>query len=405
MKVSIIVPIYNVEKYLAECLASALRQTLEDIEIICVNDCSTDRSVDIINEYAERDRRIKIIHNERNRGLSYSRNQGLKIAEGKYICFLDADDMLTDTALQELYDKAEEMQTDVIFFDAKMLIESDKVLEKDTAFCSKISYPEIMSGVDFFRKMQEANDLRVPVWLQFWNKVRLYKMNLQFLEGILHEDNLFTYQALMKAKRVLCIQKVYYIYRRHDDSITLRGTDERYLVSMLEIYQQILEYWHQYKGQNIDEVSEKYLLAIRGVINTYIKELGKSEEEMRQILGQNSIYEYWYDILNDSGEQFIRAKKIVWLAKFPKVYIYGAGQASVGRVMLLQKYDVSIDGILVTDPHVNPPYFMDIPVYGVDSILGYKDDCAVVIGVGRKLRVEVMEKLSDLGISNIVEFN
>lgn len=400
MKVSVIVPIYNAETYLSECLESALGQTLNDIEIICVNDCSTDRSGRIIEEYADRDKRIRIVTNKNNGGLSYSRNQGLKAAEGKYVCFLDADDLLMDTALEELYKKAEEQRTDIIIFDAKMRIESDRVSVKNTAFCAKADYPEVMSGVDYFRKAQEINDLRVPVWLQFWNRTSLDEMQLEFLNGILHEDNLFTYLALMQAKRVLCIRNIYYIYRRHDDSITLRGADERYLISILEIYQQIMEYWHKQMKQGIDDVTRKYLQTIRGTLDKYTTELSMSHDEIVQALNQDSIYAQLYRMLTYSETGM---KQMVQLAKSPKVYIYGAGQVAKTRVLFLQKYDIDIDGILVTDPSVNPAYFMDIPVYGVNHILEQAGNCAVVIGVGRKLRDEVIENLSNLGIKNIVE--
>lgn len=400
MKVSVIIPIYNAETYLAECLESATGQTLNDIEIICVNDCATDRSGRIIKEYADRDKRIRIVTNKNNRGLSYSRNRGLKAAEGKYVCFLDADDLLVHTALEELYHTAEEQGTDIVIFDAKMRIESGRVSARNTAFCAKADYPEVMSGVDYFRKAQEINDLRVPVWLQFWNRTSLDEMQLEFLSGILHEDLLFTYLALMQAKRVLCVRNIYYIYRRHEDSITLRGVDERYLISILEIYQQIMEYWHKHLGRGIDDVTKRYLLVMRETLNKFITELSMSDDEIIQVLGRDSIYAQLYRMLTYSETGI---KEMVRLAKSPKVYIYGAGQIAKRRVSFLQKYDISIDGILVTDPEDNPTYFMDIPVYGVNHILDQKDDCVVVIGVGKKLRREVIENLSNLNITNIVE--
>lgn len=411
MKVSVIIPIYNVEKYLAECLESVINQTLRDIEIICVNDCSTDKSGEVMNEYANKDQRIRVIVNRKNGGLSYSRNQGLKVAKGKYICFLDSDDMLMNRALEELYCEAEKEKTDIIFFNAKMQIESEKVIERETTYCAKVNYPGVMSGVDFFMEMQRAKDVRIPVWLQFWSKLSLYEMHLEFAEGLFHEDILFTYKALMNAKRVLCLQNVYYIYRRHDNSITLGKIDERYIISLLKIYQQIMEYWYQHIDERIDSITKNYLLSVRWKLNQYIDELNVTKDEMLQVIGRDSIYANWYDILDKSEikmtkqQEFTRAKQMIYLAKSSKVYLYGAGQAARGRILLIQKYDINIDGILVADTQSNPPYFMDIPVYSVNSILDHKDDCAVVIGVGRKLHDEVIGQLTNLGISNIVEIS
>ena len=101
-KISIIIPIFNVENYLAKCLDSIINQTLMDIEIICVNDGSKDNSVDILNTYAQRDKRITII-NKANGGLSSARNAGIRVANGEYICFLDSDDYFEFNACERLY--------------------------------------------------------------------------------------------------------------------------------------------------------------------------------------------------------------------------------------------------------------------------------------------------------------
>ena len=108
IKVSVIIPVYNVEKFLRDCIESVINQTLSDIEIICINDGSPDNSIDILNEYASIDPRITVISQE-NRGLSVARNRGMRLAKGKYLYFIDSDDKLLDPdALEVLYTKAEE---------------------------------------------------------------------------------------------------------------------------------------------------------------------------------------------------------------------------------------------------------------------------------------------------------
>ena len=113
--VSVIIPVYNVEKYLEECLDSVCNQTLANIEIICVNDGSTDGSVDILNAYAEKDDRIKII-SQSNQGLGASRNNGLKASSGKYILFLDSDDYIDLTSLEKLVDNIVSNDSDMVLF-------------------------------------------------------------------------------------------------------------------------------------------------------------------------------------------------------------------------------------------------------------------------------------------------
>ena len=105
-KVSVIVPVYNVEDYLCECLDSLITQTLSDIEIICINDGSTDNSLEILTNYSKRDSRIKIITQE-NKGLSSARNRGFEFINGKYTYFIDSDDILKSDALEKLYNLAE----------------------------------------------------------------------------------------------------------------------------------------------------------------------------------------------------------------------------------------------------------------------------------------------------------
>ena len=102
-KISVIIPVYNVEKYLSRCLDSVCSQTFNDIEIICINDCSPDNSAEILQEYAEKDKRIRIINKEKNGGLSAARNSGFAVATGEYIYFLDSDDWIELDFLEKMY--------------------------------------------------------------------------------------------------------------------------------------------------------------------------------------------------------------------------------------------------------------------------------------------------------------
>lgn len=129
IKVSIIIPIYNVEEYLEECLVSALKQTLKEIEIICVNDGTPDRSMDIVNRYAKEDERIVIVEKE-NGGLSSARNAGLAVAKGEYVYFLDSDDYILEQTMEVLYGEASQNQLDNIYFDAESFFETEDLKEE-----------------------------------------------------------------------------------------------------------------------------------------------------------------------------------------------------------------------------------------------------------------------------------
>ena len=126
VKVSVIIPVYNVEDYLKECLDSVLSQTLKDIEVICVDDCSTDDSLKILQEYANKDDRIKIIKNEKNSGQGFSRNEGIKKATGEYIGFVDSDDWVDKKGLELLVDYLSKNDIDLVMNPFHMIAFSDK---------------------------------------------------------------------------------------------------------------------------------------------------------------------------------------------------------------------------------------------------------------------------------------
>ncbi|MTM73415.1 glycosyltransferase, partial [Turicibacter sanguinis] len=211
--VSIIIPVYNVEKYLEECLDSAINQTYRNIEIIVVNDGSTDGSLSILNEYASKYSNLKII-NQENKGLSAARNSGLKQVKGKYVYFLDSDDFIDLTMIEECVDLAEKNDLDIINFDAQVFYDSDFITDfKPDYDRSKILNQDIYSGQDFYKYTINYNAYKAPVWLSFYRLAFLKKNKLDFYEGITHEDELFSAKAFLCATKVMYLCKPYF-YRR-----------------------------------------------------------------------------------------------------------------------------------------------------------------------------------------------
>lgn len=161
MKISIVVPVYNVELYLADCLESILLQDFEDYEVICVNDGSTDRSLEILREYAEKNRKIKLINNAVNGGLSYSRNCGLRHAVGEYILFVDSDDMLQQGALKILSEEAARFDTDIIYFDMTIKNEGQWTQENEVLLQKHGVYNGVHTGQDLFVELYYNNQVIV----------------------------------------------------------------------------------------------------------------------------------------------------------------------------------------------------------------------------------------------------
>ena len=215
-KVTVIIPVFNTETWLRECLDSVVNQTLEAIEIICVNDGSTDHSPDILAEYSNYDTRITVLHQE-NRGCSSARNHGLQYAHGKYIYYLDSDDYLDLDAMASLYSVAESNQVEVLFFGTERFNNQNERLAV-SIFGRQYSEGELITGRILFDKMLRFG-FHPCVTEQFALREFLLKNDIKFLEGILHEDEIYTSILLVNASRVLAIHDVYYHYRVRDGSI------------------------------------------------------------------------------------------------------------------------------------------------------------------------------------------
>lgn len=223
IKISIIIPCYNVEKYIKECLDSILMQELKEFEIICINDGSTDNTLEILNSYKEKYSNIKII-NQSNKGLSTARNVGMKYAEGKYIYFVDADDFLSnDKALSLIYNEVEKNKLDVLFFSFENFTDDEEMKKKfKKHFLNKKRnevLDEVLTGKEMLDYFINTNQYYVTVWIQLVRKEFLLSNEIKFCDGIIYEDNLYTLELLLTATRVKCIDNILYKKRIREGSI------------------------------------------------------------------------------------------------------------------------------------------------------------------------------------------
>lgn len=221
-KVSVIIPIYNSEKYLIECLNSASNQSLKDIEIICVNDGSVDKTPQILDNYGNKDSRVKIIK-QKNKGVGAARNSGLSVATGTYVQFLDSDDMLEPKTLEYAVQQMEEKNLDVFYFDACAIFESAQ-LEKEkssykTYYHRENHYQDVRTGSQLFTEWIKDGGFRPNGNLQMIRRDFLLQSGVKFIPGIVQEDNAFTAEVMLQARRVCHENKTLYIRRVRSDSI------------------------------------------------------------------------------------------------------------------------------------------------------------------------------------------
>lgn len=227
-KVSIIIPVYNVEHYLRQCLDSVINQTFKDIEIIVVNDCSTDNSIRIIKEYQQKDSRIFLIDLTENKGQGYARNEGMKIAKGKYITFVDADDWVTNNYVEILYNEIENNNLDMVSAAAYFYDDSNKKIVYRKNVSAKILNKKKTEELLISRK----NNFIIPIWLKIYRKQFLDDNKMSF-KLAWHEDNLFIFETLIKTKKIKFIDNQIYFYRLNRENSSMYEINKQFTYFLL----------------------------------------------------------------------------------------------------------------------------------------------------------------------------
>lgn len=214
VKISIIIPVYNVEKYLRECLDSILAQTFQDFEIICVDDGSTDKSLEILQEYKRKDDRFVILQ-QRHSGAGSARNNGIRLAEGKYIQFLDSDDYFEPTLLEEMYNHAEKFNADLTVCSSRKVDDEGNITETGSPNfpinIDKVPREQVFNRQDF---KDEIFCLLIPVvWNKLIKKSFLEENHLEFPPLKIYEDIAFMHSLVISARRIAAFNKELINYR------------------------------------------------------------------------------------------------------------------------------------------------------------------------------------------------
>ena len=224
VKVSVVIPVYNVEDYLCECLDSIVNQTLKDIEIICINDGSTDKSLDILNEYADKDNRISVFSQE-NGGHAVATNRGMELAKGKYLYLMDSDDILkVETALEDTYNICEEKNLDFVIFQAiNYYMDNNEFVKKENYSMNKLA-DYVGDRVFDWRDIKDyIFSITVTPWSKLYNREFIKKCGAKFPEGLVFEDNVFFWEVLFNAKRISFYREHLFVRRWHSSSFTVSG--------------------------------------------------------------------------------------------------------------------------------------------------------------------------------------
>lgn len=294
IKVSVIVPVYNVAAYLPQCLDSIINQTLRDIEIICVDDGSTDESAEILKEYEKKDKRIRAFYRE-NHGAGAARNYGLQQARGKYLSFLDSDDFFDEIMLEKAYKKAEECMADMVVFRSDQYM-SDKGEYKPALWTVRMR--DIPPYMPFNHRQMTDNIFKVFVgwaWDKLFLKSFVDKHHLFFQEQRTSNDLLFVFSAVATAKKIAVIDEVL-AHQRRDAKDSLSKTREK---SWDCFYNALTALRDRLKMENMyDEVERDY---INYALHFTLWNLNSLAEPTHSML-KKKLLEEWFEDLGIKGK-------------------------------------------------------------------------------------------------------
>lgn len=398
-KVSVIIPVYNVEKYLAECLDSVINQTEKDIEIICIDDCSTDSSLNILQEYAKNDNRIVILQNEQNSGQSVARNKGLEIAKGEYVLFVDSDDFIEPNLLEIALKYVNDV--DIVCFDYR-----EYNPDKLGSFTHNYTFDNrLYSGEEYFFEATKTYSIIVITCNKLYRKNFLLENNIRFVPGLLYEDFLFYFYCVLKAKNIRCIDDKLYIYRiRPESTMTKKLNPKNVDDTFYSLWKATKEYLENDFSPKMSVSIERFLRFVGySYIRRYkqlVSHVNDTEkiEELTQYRKLQNIYApLMANIatrINFTDEQIYRIKTA------ENVIVYGAGDFAREVINYLDEKDIFIKGIAVSNIQNSKRSLLGNPIKDITDFINLKDNCIVIIAATSTYGKEIKIHLEKLGFTN-----
>lgn len=403
-KISVIIPVYNVEPYLKQCLDSVLSQSFTNFEVICVEDCSTDHSLTILHEYSSKDKRIRVLQNNKdktNRGPSMSRNKGMELARGKYLYMLDSDDWLMPEALQILWEKAERYNSDVVLFNSIISAEEVGLGGTSVDWDMEGLYNTAMTGQEAFSNIIERNTWSSAVWRQFWKTKFLKDNSIKFEDKIKAEDWIFTTKTLLRADRVVFIKDILHTYRRHTSSLSFTHDADMMKCYALN-YMSMIEFWMS------QEFSRRTNFSIKVHMDNLVRTIRSMHVQFADVfsseLFDKAIEQHLYQLITFSDQLLYLERNldkdfIEKLNQYKQVYIYGASGYAIEMNKQMMKWGVNVKGFVVTG-FTKASTIHNLPVYRLEDVNQDSENTIFALGITSKNRKDVIDNLESHGFKN-----
>lgn len=423
VKVSVILPSLNVVRYVRECVESVMNQTLKNIEIICVDAGSTDGTLEILQEYEQRDPRIKIIISDK-KSYGYQMNLGMAAAKGEYIGIVETDDYIPSEMYEELYTVAKENDVDFVKADFYRFTRENGKENK--------GYHKLTSDSRYYHRL--INPLDLPICFTFlmntWSGI--YKRKFLKDNNILHnetpgasyQDNGFWFQTFIYAKKVYFVNKAYYMNRRDNPDSSVFSNKKVFCIcdefsfvknrlklnpALFEKTKYIYSYTcHQAYKSNLNRIADEDKLAF----------LVRYSEDFRNLRNNGALDEGMFTVedwdmllsIMESAEDYYQQETLnrsnvnKQIRGYKKVIIYGAGMVGK-RVFHELKYNENpIDVICFAVSRIedNVGSYMDMPIYDIHKLIKWKDDSIIVVATTKLYQEEMVETAQQLGFKHIV---
>lgn len=297
--VTIIIPVYNGEKHIIKCIENIMQQTYFNIEIIVLNDGSTDKTKELLNNIEEKYKKVKVV-NKNNSGVSNTRNLGIKMARGEYIAFLDSDDFMEKTAIEDMITKIKNDNIDMLIYGFKVVGSNNRF--NDTEVLKKL-YVNDASKNDIVKSViSTKNNIYGYAWRALYSKKLILDNNIFFPEGIkISEDYMFFLNAINSSKRILIDYNEYYLYNINEESMSIK-----YIPSLLNdmlyvnkwMYDNIVKDKESLVNGYYCCMSNTYLRAVQNIVRNKNSNLKESIKLIKAIKKENNFKKYinkvWY---------------------------------------------------------------------------------------------------------------
>lgn len=315
VKVSIIVPVYNVEDYLGECVDSLINQTMREVQIILVDDGSTDRSGRMIDEYAAADDRVVAIHKE-NGGQSSARNLGLWHATGEYILYVDSDDSIAQDSCERLYETAVRFNVDIVQGD---LLNEKTIIVKNPSFRRILHENQSISTAQFLREKVQTETYDIVPVLYFVRKALIEREELSFPEGYTYEDQLYTFQLLTKDASIVKIRFPFYFYRMDRPGSTTNHIVLKRGLDAAHICKEMYRHFSSLSEDNREENAAIVLISLYQYYRVYLKLCAsdracvRKQFKMKEYLSKLPKVQYYEDLYNQLAAFSEHPKRTIFL--------------------------------------------------------------------------------------------